>query len=48
MKIGKISVILPWWWELKYILLLVFVIVVIVALVLYVGSVFCVFVVVLY
>ena len=32
----------------KYILLLVFVIVVIVALVLYVGSVFCVFVVVLY
>ena len=45
---GKISVILPWWRELKYILLLILVIAVAVALVLYVGSIFCVFVVVLY
>ena len=45
---GKISVILPWWWELKYILLLILVIAVAVGLVLYVGSIFCVFAVVLY
>ena len=48
MQMGKISVILPWWWEFKIHLALIFVIVVIVALALYVGRIFCIFVVVLY